>query len=69
MPDEPAADPDADDGARRPSRLVPAAVLTAPLLVVSMVDALHFSGWEWWALVFATPVVWWAGGCSIARRS
>ena len=42
-------------------RLVPAAVLTVPLLVVSMVDALQFDGWEWSALVLSTPVVWWAG--------
>ena len=61
VPDEPAADPDADAARAVRSRLVPAAVLTAPLLVVSMVDALHFSGWEWWAFVFATPVVWWSG--------
>jgi P-type Cu+ transporter len=40
---------------------VPAAVLTLPLLVVSMVDRWHFAGWEWWALAFSTPVVWWAG--------
>ena len=61
VPDEPAADPDAEAARAVRSRLVPAAVLTAPLLVVSMVDALHFSGWEWWAFVFATPVVWWSG--------
>ena len=51
-----------DDEARSVlRRLVPAAVLTLPLLVVSMVDRWHFAGWEWWAFAFSTPVVWWAG--------
>ena len=51
-----------DDEARSVlRRLVPAAVLTLPLLLVSMVDRWHFAGWGWWALAFSTPVVWWAG--------
>ena len=54
-------DPEPDESRYVLSRLVPAAVLTLPLLVVSMVDRWHFSGWEWWALAFSTPVVWWAG--------
>ena len=61
VPDEPTPDPDADAAVYVRSRLVPAAVLTVPLLVVSMVEAWHFPGWEWWAFAFATPVVWWAG--------
>ncbi|MHB8659504.1 MAG: heavy metal translocating P-type ATPase [Solirubrobacteraceae bacterium] len=42
-------------------RLAAALVLTAPLVVVSMVSALQFSGWQWLAFAFATPVVFWAG--------
>ena len=42
-------------------RLVVAAVLTAPLVVLAMVVPLQFAGWEWLALALATPVVFWAG--------
>ncbi len=43
------------------TRLVVAVLLTAPLTVVAMVPSLPFDGWEWLALVLATPVVFWAG--------
>ncbi len=42
-------------------RLVAAAVLTAPVVALSMVMALQFEGWEWVAAALATPVVWWSG--------
>jgi P-type Cu+ transporter len=42
-------------------RLIPAAVLTAPLALLALVPPLQFSGWEWLALALATPVVVWAG--------
>ena len=42
-------------------RLAGAALLTLPLLVLSMAGALQFSGWEWVAAVLATPVVLLAG--------
>ena len=42
-------------------RLLLAAILSVPLLVLSMVGAAQFSGWEWLALVLATPVVFWSG--------
>ena len=38
-----------------------ALVLGAPVVLVSMVPALQFDGWEWFAAVLATPVVFWAG--------
>ena len=38
-----------------------ALILSVPLLAVSMVEAWQFGGWEWLALVLATPVVFWAG--------
>ncbi len=43
------------------TRLAVAAALSAPLVVLSMVSALHFSGWQWLALALATPVVLWSG--------
>jgi P-type Cu+ transporter len=42
-------------------RLVAAGVLTVPVVLVAMVGALQFPGWEWPALALTTPVVWWAG--------
>ncbi|WP_062313174.1 heavy metal translocating P-type ATPase [Demequina rhizosphaerae] len=41
-------------------RFLVAAALTVPVALVSMVPALQFDGWEWWAALLATPVVWWA---------
>ncbi|GAB6899962.1 heavy metal translocating P-type ATPase [Kineosporia succinea] len=41
-------------------RLVLAAVLTVPVVAVSMVPALHFDGWGWLALALTLPVVTWA---------
>ena len=38
-------------------QLVVAAVLTVPTLLISMVPALMFDGWQWVALVLTTPVV------------
>jgi Cu+-exporting ATPase len=43
------------------TRLVAAGVLTVPVVLVAMVGALQFPGWEWPALALTTPVVWWAG--------
>ncbi len=42
-------------------RLVVAAALSVPLVVLAMVAPLRFAGWEWVALALATPVVFWAG--------
>ncbi|MGI8606879.1 MAG: heavy metal translocating P-type ATPase [Gaiellaceae bacterium] len=42
-------------------RLVGAALLAAPLTLLSMISPLQFSGWEWVGLALATPVVLWAG--------
>jgi P-type Cu+ transporter len=42
-------------------RLVVAVLLTAPLTVLSMVPAAHFTYWRWLAFALATPVVFWAG--------
>ena len=42
------------------TRLVVAALLTAPLVVL-MLPSLQFDGWEWIGLALGTPVVLWAG--------
>jgi len=43
------------------TRLLAAAVLTAPLAALAMVPPFRFGGWEWLAFALATPVVLWAG--------
>jgi Cu+-exporting ATPase len=60
--------PEVDDGAVElrelqavTRRLVVAAVLTVPVIAVSMIPALMFDGWPWLAFALATPVVLWAG--------
>ena len=65
----PAADTqghDADDSAaataaRLRLRLIWAAWLTVPVVLVSMIPPLQFPGWQWMALALSTPVVWWCG--------
>jgi P-type Cu+ transporter len=52
-------EPDTALGWRR--RLVVAVVLAVPVIVLSMVPAAQFDGWQWVSLVLATPVVLWAG--------
>jgi Cu+-exporting ATPase len=54
-----AAIPEADEVGRLRRRLGVSAVLSLPVLLVSMVPALQFDGWQWVALVLATPVVVW----------
>jgi Cu+-exporting ATPase len=52
-----AADPTAD--LRR--RLIFSAVLSLPVLLLSMSEPLQFENWQWLALQLATPVVIWGG--------
>lgn len=42
-------------------RLLVAAWLTVPVVVLSMIPPLQFPGWQWVALALSTPVVWWCG--------
>jgi P-type Cu+ transporter len=48
-----------DPGSGR--RLAVSAALSLPVLLVSMIPALRFDGWEWAALALAAPVVLWGG--------
>jgi Cu+-exporting ATPase len=58
VPLETEVDDDPDDLGRR-WRL--SAVLTVPVLLVSMVPALQFTGWQWVAFLLASIVVLWGG--------
>ena len=42
-------------------RLIVAAVLSVPAMVLSMFHSLQFDGWEWVVGALATPVVFWSG--------
>ena len=56
-PASPDEDPDPSAPLRR--RLIVSALLSAPVLVLSMVPPLQFDNWQWLALQLATPVVLW----------
>ncbi|BCJ58412.1 heavy metal translocating P-type ATPase [Micromonospora endophytica] len=60
LPDGPASAGDHTDEVLR-RRLVTAALLTAPVLAVSMVPAWQFDWWQWVVALLAGPVVGWAG--------
>jgi len=49
----------ADPTASLRRRLVVSALLSVPVLLLSMVSALQFENWQWLALQLATPVVLW----------
>ncbi|HEV2791081.1 MAG TPA: heavy metal translocating P-type ATPase [Solirubrobacterales bacterium] len=51
--------PDPTEALRR--RLIFAAVLSLPVLAISMIEPLQFRNWQWLVLQLATPVVLWAG--------
>ncbi len=57
--DEPDGEHTREDDLRR--RLIVAIGLGVPTMVLSMVMALHFTGWEWVVAAMATPVTWWSG--------
>ena len=40
-------------------RLVVSAVFTIPVVLLSMVPAFMFDGWQWWAMALSAPVVTW----------
>ena len=51
----------ADAAAHLRIRLIVAVVLSAPVLLVSMIPPLQFPAWQWVSFALATPVVWWCG--------
>ena len=54
-----AGEPEADSTASLRRRVVVSAVLSLPVLLLSMIPPLQFDGWDWIALALATPVVLW----------
>jgi Cu+-exporting ATPase len=60
LPDEPEA-AEAEEDASRPwrDRLLISAVLTVPVVVLSMVSPWQFDNWQWLSLTLAAPVVVW----------
>ncbi|HEX5333733.1 MAG TPA: cation transporter, partial [Cellulomonas sp.] len=59
-PDEDTSAPTDQRGTDLRRRLRGAAVLTVPVLALSMIPALQFSGWQWVVAVLALPVSTWA---------
>ncbi|RKQ92929.1 Cu+-exporting ATPase [Solirubrobacter pauli] len=57
--DEPATSDEVDELAPLRQRLILSAVLSLPVLLVSMIPALQFDNWQWLALTAASPVVLW----------
>jgi Cu+-exporting ATPase len=60
VPDAEPEDPEADEVRDLVPRLVVAVVLGVPVLLISMVPALQFSGWEWVAFALSTPIILWS---------
>ena len=52
---------DPADQPRLLPRLIGSALLTIPVIAVSMVPAWQFSGWQWLAFALTTPVLVWGG--------
>jgi Cu+-exporting ATPase len=57
--DEAEQDEKDDDLARLRQRLVISALLSLPVLLMSMISPLQFNNWQWLALTLASPVVVW----------
>jgi len=60
-PPEASASPSPSSSPPLHRRLLVSGMLAAPVLLLSMIPALQFRGWQWLALVLATPVVGWGG--------
>ena len=58
---EPDAPPPPDPAELLRRRVTVSAILAVPVILLGMIPALHFPGWQWVSLVLATPVVAWAG--------
>jgi P-type Cu+ transporter len=57
--DEPEPAEDADPTASLRLRLIVSAILSVPVLLISMISPLQFDNWQWLSLQLATPVVLW----------
>ncbi|MER6299027.1 heavy metal translocating P-type ATPase [Kitasatospora sp. NPDC001539] len=66
-PEEPSAGPPGEEPDER-RRLLVTALAAVPVLVVSMVPAAQFTGWQWVCFLLALPVVTW-GSAGFHRRA
>ena len=57
--DTPADTPEPDEAAQWRQRLVVSALLSVPVVLLSMIPALQFTNWQWLVLTLASPVVVW----------
>ncbi|EGG26420.1 copper-translocating P-type ATPase [Propionibacterium sp. NM47_B9-13] len=53
--------PPEDHTAKIRTRLIVAVILAVPVMMLSMIPALQFDGWQWLALALSLPVVFWCG--------
>jgi Cu+-exporting ATPase len=60
LPEAGAPPADGDGAPEGRARLLAAAALSLPVVLLSMLPPLRFEGWTWVSLVLATPVVGWA---------
>lgn len=60
QPDEDTSAPTPDRGSVLRTRLQVAAVLSLPVLLLSMIPALQFTGWQWVVAALSLPVATWA---------
>ncbi|WP_006243365.1 heavy metal translocating P-type ATPase [Mycolicibacterium tusciae] len=58
-PEETAAPSEPDEAVAWRQRLMVSAVLTVPVVLLSMIPALQFDNWQWLTLTLASPVVVW----------
>ena len=56
---DPEQDEKDDEVSRLRQRLVISAILSLPVLLMSMIPMLQFDNWQWLALTLASPVVVW----------
>jgi len=57
----PDAPPPPDPAVQLRRRVTISAALAVPVILIGMIPALHFPGWQWVSLILAAPVVGWAG--------
>src|SRR6476620_10195957 len=60
VPDVEPDDPEAEELRDLTPRLVVAVVLGIPVIAISVVPGLQFSGWEWVAVALSTPIILWS---------
>jgi Cu+-exporting ATPase len=60
VPETAPVDPEADELRDLTQRLIVAVVLGIPVVAISMVPGLQFTGWQWVAFALSTPIILWS---------